>query len=137
LSGVGAGRGMHTKHRLWILLLALLLFGGYPMQRMGSSLRGLEAQGFRVDLRIEHHPLLVFDRQRQQGARVFADRVERFTATDLLALEWLPLARSSQEPAPQLQQRIRGVSLALIRLSASAEQLRQWQHWLEAWQQGG
>lgn len=124
---------MSKRARFGLVLGLLLSVALFQLLRLDSQLQRLQAEGFQVDLRIEHDPLLVFDAERQQGALVFSDRVERFRADDLIALEWLDEVGSPQQPRAALRLRLRGVSLSEVRLQGDDAQLREWQRALQIW----
>lgn len=127
---------MSKRARFGLVLGLLLSVALFQLLRLDSQLQRLQAEGFRVDLRIEHDPLLVFDAERQQGALVFSDRVERFRPVDLIALEWLDEVGSPQNPRAALRLQLRGVSLSELQLQGDDAQLRQWQRALQAWAAG-
>ncbi|WP_210396527.1 hypothetical protein [Motiliproteus sediminis] len=122
------------KAKTWfpLIFIGLLLVGGYQALRVQDSLGLLEAEGFQVDLRLEHNPLLVFDRQRRQGALVYPDHSERFGLDQVDSVTWVELAGSTQEPRPELRIELRGVSLQQLRISAERPQLERWHRQLEA-----
>lgn len=115
-----------------LVFIALLALGAYQALHINDSLSLLEAEGFRVDLRLEHNPLLVFDRQRRQGALVYSDRSERFGFDRVQAVEWVENAGSSQEPRPELRIQLRDLSLTELRIRADRTRLEQWRGELEA-----
>jgi hypothetical protein len=121
---------MNLSTLFWWLLAAMAAAGLYQYLTMSDQLRHLEAEGFRIDLRVEHNPLLVFDRQRQQGALIFSDHTERFNFNQVEALRWTDLAGSTQNPTPELRILLRDVSIKELRFTDQEPQLRQLQQQL-------